>query len=220
MALLLAGAAAPATTHPAVQGERERLAADLHDGASQLFVAIGLLARRQAETLPAGSEERTWALRVAQLADQGSREIDQAIRGLTAAPTTHRELAEALVALGDSISFDSGIAVCVRVEGQREDVRPEVHQALYRVAHQALINAWRHADCGRIDVTVAAGPNGTALRVADDGRGVSADRAPTGRLHMGVAGMHRTVAEVGGTVAIAPGEDGGLVVEAAIETAC
>ncbi|HEX9887986.1 MAG TPA: GAF domain-containing protein [Nitriliruptorales bacterium] len=66
----------------ALAAERSRIAADLHDSVGQLFVAVGLMARRSMEQLPPASPWGERLDQVAELADRGKQEVTHAIRAL------------------------------------------------------------------------------------------------------------------------------------------
>jgi signal transduction histidine kinase len=183
-----------------------------------VFVAIGLLAHRHAEQLPAGSPERTAILRLAELADQGRLELEKAVSGVAFASPTDG-LGDALAALAEWVGRDSGIAVTTRVDGVADAAPQCVQQALFRVAHQAVMNAWRHAGCTRIDVRIGIGTVCTTLRVSDDGCGARPVSVTAAGTRLGIAGMHRTVAGVGGSVRITAGDSGGWIVDAVVPTA-
>jgi len=206
-------AMAEADQERAVAAERERLAVDLHDTAGQLFVALGLLARRQAEELPTGSPWTRRTLRLAELADRGKLEIDQAVRALTFVPARRRGLPAALRAMARSFHVDSGIDAEVRVDGRPYRLSPKVERALYRVTHEAFTNAWRHARCSVIRAHLAYSAGEVVLRVVDDGVGLGL-RHPEEGVHVGIGGMRRVMTEVGGTVRVRNGRPRGVVVEA------
>lgn len=198
----------------AVAADRDRMADDLHDTAGQVFVAIGLLARRQAGRLLEGSEEAATVLRLAELADGGKWEIEQAIRALTFVPASRRHVVASIRALARSVQTDSGIEVHVDVVGRAVRLGARTERAVYRVFHQALTNAWRHACCRSVNVTVLFGESEVRLLVVDDGIGLVG--VVDEGLHLGVAGMRRAAAAVGGTIDIRNGQDGGVVVEARV----
>jgi signal transduction histidine kinase len=199
----------------AVVGERDRMAADLHDTAGQIFVAVGLLARRQMEELPADSPWRARVARLAELADQGKWEIEQAVRALSFVPATRRGLLPSLRALARSIEADSAISVTVESVGTASPVGPRLERALFRVAHQALTNAWRHARCAFVRVTLTFDSAGVVLRVVDDGVGIGLRHVDEG-VHVGIDGMRRAMTEVGGTLRVRNAPARGLIVEARI----
>jgi signal transduction histidine kinase len=202
----------------AVTAERGRIAADLHDTAGQNFVAIGLMARREAEHLPSDSPWRERFLRLAELADTGKWEIDRAVQALAFFPAARRGLASSLRSLARSFQSDSGIDALVEIKGQVARLSAQCERALYRVAHEALTNAWKHARCSTIRLELSFDDGRVALRVSDDGvgRGTAAQRA---RTRTGIASMRRAMSEVGGRLRISPVKPHGTVVEARIERA-
>ena len=197
----------------AVAADRERMADDLHDTAGQVFVAIGLLARRQANALSESTPEAKTLLRLADLADGGKWEIEQAVRALTFVPAPRRGFVPSIRALAASVQADSGIHVSVEVVGEPVRLDPKIERALYRVFHQAITNAWRHAQCRAVRAVVRYTDRGVRLSVRDDGVGLTA-RPQDDRSHMGLAAMRRAVADVGGTVHICNADPTGVLVDA------
>lgn len=192
----------------AIENERDRMAADLHDTAGQLFVALGLLAGRLQEQLPDDSPLVDQARRVVQLADRGKKQIDQAVRALTFLPAAQRGVVPAVRALARAVAIDSGLRVSVNVHGRVERMPARAEQALYRVAHEALTNAWRHAHGREVHVELTFGADDVRLRVADDGVGLEHSTSGDG-LHVGILSMQRTMCEAGGTLQFACADAGG-----------
>jgi signal transduction histidine kinase len=201
----------------AVADERERIASDLHDSVEQIFVAQGLLARRHLEELSADSPWAARLRRLAELADQGQWEIERTVRALAFVPTGRRSLPSSLRALARSIEADSGIAIIVEATGAPRQVTAEVERALYRVAHEALTNAWRHARCAVIRLELLFDDAGVLLRIVDDGVGLSARHRYDG-VHVGVDGMRRAVGLVGGSLRVRHARSRGVVVEARVSS--
>ena len=194
----------------ALAAERDRIRADLHDTAGQMFVALGLLGARHVEELEPGSEAAARAERLVELASQGKWAIDQAIRALAFVPTSDRGLVASLHALARSVESDSGITIGTTVRRIR-DLDEQVELALYRVAAEALMNAWRHGDARSITVDLDERDGNVVLTVADDGVGFSGSERRDGS-HRGILGMRRVMATVGGCVRIHDGESGGAIV--------
>ena len=199
----------------AVTAERGRIAADLHDTAGQTFVAIDLMARRDAEQLPNGSPWRDRFLRLAELAESGKWEIDRAVQALSLFPAARRGLAASLRSLARSFQNDSGIDVIVDVEGAPARIAPRLERAVYRVAHEALTNAWKHARCSTIKVELTFTSSEVMLKVIDDGvgRGTPARRAQT---RTGISSMRRAMTEVSGRLRISDVRPHGTCVEARV----
>jgi signal transduction histidine kinase len=192
--------------------ERDRIAADLHDTAGQLFVAIQLLARREAEKLSPDSHWAERFVRLAELADQGKWEIDQAIDALAFFPAAHRGLVPAIKSLVTAFRADSGLDVIVDVSGRPARLSPKAERALYRVVHESLANAWRHARCSVVRVALTFEKTAVLLSVTDDGMGLTASIPDRGRV--GTNSMRRAVTAVGGTFRVRNALPRGVVVEA------
>ena len=188
-----------ASRERAVAAERERIAADLHDTVGQQFVALGLMANRLVEQLPSTSP---WATRVGRLADMasgGKFEIDQAIRALTFVPAARRGLVPAVRGLSRVVALDSGLDIIVDVRGRPVRLTAPAERALYRVVHEALTNAWRHARCSTVRVSVVFSSDEVSVAVRDDGVGL-ARLNDDDRSGKGLWSMRRTMAAVEGSL--------------------
>lgn len=196
----------------ALADERERIAADLHDTAGQLLVAIGLLGRRAADRLPRNADQGRELARIAELADSGKWEIDQAVRALTHVPAGDHGLREALADLAQHFQDDSGIQVLVEVRGTERRLSAPRERALYRVAHEALSNAWRHARAAAVRVCLEFGDE-VRLTVADDGVGLAPGRHQPG---VGLLTVRRALEQAGGVVVVTDTEPHGVLVDARV----
>jgi signal transduction histidine kinase len=198
-----------------LEEDRMRMARDLHDTVGQTLVAMDLLAGALADSLVSGSSEEAQAARLSELAAEGKASIDDAVRALAFVPTGDRDLGASLEALASTVEEDSGIAVSVTITGDLLLLPVPVEQALYRVAHGALANAWRHARCRRIEVELFVGSSEVSLRVADDGVGIE-PRSPGDRRGTGLPSMKGAMEEVSGTLEVHHRQPTGLVVEARV----
>lgn len=155
----------------AVATVRDVMVGDLHDSIGQYFTAVGLLARSDSERLPDDSRLSQGLQKIARLADGGKWEVDQAVRALAYVPGGDRPLNAALVDLACSFQDDSGIRVLVDVDPVAEELSEDVARVLYRVAHESLVNSWRHGRCTIVRLAVEASEAHVELRVRDDGVG-------------------------------------------------
>ena len=197
----------------AVAEERGRIAADLHDTAGQIFVAISLLAHHQGEQLPPDSPWSGKFRRLAELAERGKWEINQAVQALAFFPAGRRGIVPSLKSLTRSFESDSGIQVLLDVTGSTIRLSPRIERALYRVAHEALTNAWRHARCSTIRLELAFDRPQTSMVIVDDGTGVRPDQEGP---RVGIANMRRAMDEVDGSLRIKNVKPHGLRVEASV----
>ncbi|MCU1461734.1 MAG: two-component sensor histidine kinase [Acidimicrobiales bacterium] len=199
----------------AIENERDRMAADLHDTAGQLFIAVGLLAGRLQEQLEHDPSLAAQACRLVELAGRGKHQIDEAILALSFLPAAQRGMAPSIRALARSVAADSGITIKVAVHGRAVRMPGRVEQALYRVAHEALMNAWRHSRGTAVHIHLRFGEDHVSLRVSDDGVGLA--ESPNGDgLHVGILGMRRVIAAAGGSVRVESASPCGVLVEACV----
>lgn len=185
--------------------ERRRLERDLHDGAQQRLVSLGVQLRRLQLSLPSGAEVLSPA-------------IDQAVGEVSATIGDLRQIAAGV----RPARLDDGLAAALRdlaqsapvpvdVEAPRERVAASVEAAAYFIACEALTNAVKHGAPTKVAVR-AVRENGTLhVSVADDGVG-----GATVRRGSGLAGMRDRVAAHGGTFEVVSPRGRGTRVEVAI----
>jgi len=199
----------------AIASERDRIAADLHDTVGQVFIAVGMIARRAQARLPRDSPWRAEFAQVGQLAEGGKWEIDQVVRAMAFVPSADRRLPQALRELAESMEAESGIQVLVEVAGDAGRMTTAIERALYRLAHEALTNAWRHARCAMIRMELATSEVEVRLSVRDDGVGLGPStvaRTPG----VGLISMRRVIKDVGGSLRIANAVSRGTLVQAVV----
>jgi two-component system, NarL family, sensor kinase len=184
----------------AEQGERRRLAEELHDHALQTLLVAGQELDELAEDHP--------EIDLAPL-DAAVRGTVRELRGVVASlhPYVLDEagLAVALRRLAERIGEQSGLAITVHVP---DDLPAGPHdRLLHGVARELLTNVVKHAGATRAEVTLADDGPDRRLEVCDDGRGldpaVLGDRLAEG--HIGLASTRARVEGVGGTLEIRPG---------------
>jgi signal transduction histidine kinase len=182
--------------------ERRRLERDLHDGAQQRLVSIGLALRHIQGQLPTASPQ----------ADELNATVDEVLVAIEEL----RELARGVrpAGLDDGLSpalreLASRSPLPIRVSATEERFEDRLETAAYFVASEALANAAKHA--GASEVSVSAGRlNGSlVLRVRDDGRGGALPAAGSG-----LAGISDRVAALGGTLTVDSPPGRGTVVTA------
>lgn len=185
--------------------ERNRIAREIHDTLAQSLAAIALRLEAADALLEAGAPPEQARASVAQALDLARRSLEEARRSvldLRAAPLEGRGLADAL---RDLVAATAGPAGLVTIVGDDGDLPPRVAVGLYRVAQEALANAERHAEAGRIELSLTIGPGRATLSVADDGRGYDPGQTPPG--HFGLIGMAERARLLGGELRVesAPG---------------
>src|SRR5882757_8273264 len=189
--------------------ERVRVARELHDTLLQSFQ--GLLLRFQTayalfDTRPAEAKD-VLGNSIDQTA-QAITEGREAVQGLRASTVESNDLAQAITTLGEQLAAEAGsatsVGMFVEVEGTPWNLHPIVRDEIYRVASEALRNAFRHAQAKQIEVEFRYDERQLRLRVRDDGKGMDATfLAAEGRAgHFGLHGMRERAKLMGGKLTV------------------
>jgi signal transduction histidine kinase len=110
----------------------------------------------------------------------------------------------------------AGLAVEVKVEGERPQLPAALDLSAYRIVQEALTNTLKHADARHAWVDVRYGPAQLDVTVRDDGVGATANGAGSGR---GLVGMRERVELFGGRLDAGPRAEGGYAVTARLPLA-
>jgi signal transduction histidine kinase/ligand-binding sensor domain-containing protein len=205
--------------------ERVRVARELHDTLLQSFQ--GLLLRFQTayalfDTRPAEAKD-VLGSSIDQTA-QAITEGREAVQGLRASTVEGNDLAQAITTLGEQLAAEAGatsVGMFVEVEGTPWDLHPIVRDEIYRVASEALRNAFRHARAKQIEVEFRYDERQLRLRVRDDGKGIDAKfLAAEGRAgHFGLHGMRERAKLMGGRLTVWTAVESGTEIELIIPAA-
>ena len=184
--------------------ERTRIARDLHDTLLQSFQGLLLKFHSVSYMLPDRPAEAAKTLENA--IEQARRAITEgrdAVQGLRSSAGITDDLAHAITTLGNDLVTDhagpDGLDFQVHVEGAQRELAPLLRDEVYRIAAEALRNAFRHAHAKRIEVEIRYDPRQLRMRVRDNGKGVDPKfLAEGGRAgHFGLPGMHERAKLVG-----------------------
>jgi signal transduction histidine kinase len=182
--------------------ERTRIARELHDTLLQSFQALMLHFQTVNDLLPPGKAKEALE-KALDRADQAIVEGRDAIQNLRSSTTITNELAQALTKLGEEFAGthdgDRGAATFrVSIEGRPRELHPILRDDIYRIAREALRNAFRHAQASKIEADIAYSERLLRLRVRDDGKGVDPKLLDSGRDgHWGLPGMRERAQQIG-----------------------
>jgi signal transduction histidine kinase/ligand-binding sensor domain-containing protein len=184
--------------------ERTRIAREFHD--SLLQSLQGLMFRLQAvrQLLPSQPDNAANVLdRAMERGDEAITEGREALGDLRD-PNNGADLVEALQALGQQLYSDLSAGkhpqFRVLVEGRARTLNPLVRDETYRIAREALRNAFRHARAKAIEAEISYGTSNFLLRVRDDGVGIEPQVLTGGgrQGHWGLRGMRERANAIGG----------------------
>jgi signal transduction histidine kinase len=206
--------------------ERTRIARELHDTLLQSFHGLLLRFQSASELFPTRPAEAKQTLDSAiEQAAQAITEGRDAVQGLRSSTVVTNDLALAINTLGEELAGGetnpNASAFHVGVEGTPRDLHPILRDEVYRIAGEAMRNAFRHAAAKRIEVEIRYDERQFRLRVRDDGKGIDPksldeDGRPG---HYGWRGMRERAKLLGGKLTVWSKVEAGTEVELRIPAA-
>ncbi|HEY6594595.1 MAG TPA: histidine kinase [Asanoa sp.] len=185
--------------------ERRRLERDLHDGAQQRLVSLGMSLRLAQRHLDDGTVDVDALL-------------DESVASLGTAVAELRQIAHGLrpSSLDDGLgpalsSLASKAPIPVSLEISSDPLPDDVATTAYYVASEAMANAVKHARPASIDLRVVRADGHVTVRVCDDGLGGACVRPGAG-----LAGIADRVAAAGGLLSLDSPLGRGTVVQAVL----
>jgi two-component system, NarL family, sensor histidine kinase UhpB len=165
----------------AQEGERLRIAQELHDEVGQKLTAVVLQldGLSRSETDPALGEAR-------EQVRESLEDVRLIARGLRPEALDDLGLTSALVALTNSLARAGDITIERRIDRSLPSLHPDVELVVYRIAQAALTNVLRHSGCSRAGLILRQGEEALQLEITDSGRGFDPARAREGS---GIRGM-------------------------------
>ena len=203
--------------------ERTRIARELHDTLLQSFQGLLLRFQSVSNVLPADPHEAKQRLDFAlNQAAEAITEGRDAVQGLRSSAIETNDLANGIIAIGGELTSDASAldspAIDVEVEGAPRNLNAIVRDEAYRIAGEALRNAFRHARARRITVELRYDKRQFRLRVRDDGKGLDEQtlRGAAAAGHFGLPGMRERAENVGGRLEVRTRLESGTEVELSI----
>jgi nitrate/nitrite-specific signal transduction histidine kinase len=192
----------------AVMEERQRLARELHDSATQSLYSLMLFTEAAREWVAAGELElvQSHLERVGETAHQALKDMRLLVYELRPAVLESEGLIGALQRRLSAVEKRSGVDASFVVECPIE-LAATIEEAFYHIAKEALNNALKHAQASVVTIYLRAVDESVELEVIDNGKGFDFD-AVKDRGGMGLNTMRERMEKIGGslTVASAPGE--------------
>jgi signal transduction histidine kinase len=182
----------------AVDQERRRIERDIHDGIQQQVVALAILLARVDRERDA--QERQELLERSRTMTQQVLDELRAVSLRTFPASLDRDgLVSALEALCDRTTVPTDLLLTAVPEsdpGTRTATPQAAETAAYFVASEAVTNALKHADCGRLRLEVTQSAAELRISIEDDGTGGADPGGP------GLAGIRSRVASQGGRLEV------------------
>ena len=197
--------------------ERERIARDLHDTLLQGFVSAYMQLDVANDRLAADSPAKPLVQHVLDLMKQVSEEGRSAIRSLRSPHPASDGLEEKLSGIREEFPLQEQVEFRVIVEGTPSALLPFIREEVYRIAREAVINAFRHSGASSIEVEIKYAARSLRIIVRDNGCGVDSEMLQTGREgHWGLSNMRERAEKIGAKFAVLSRAGAGTEVELSV----
>lgn len=196
--------------------ERRRLGHDLHDSVCQHFTGTALAAQvLRAKLATKLSEDAADAGKLVGLIEEGIDLTRSLARGLFSPDLERGGLAVALEGLAHNTQERTGITCEFQHndESRLQSCDPAVLTQFYRIAQEAVTNAAKHAQPGRIVIELDAADGEIRLNIFDDGVGLGAASETSG---LGLKMMRHGADLIGANFSAARREPAGTIVSCAL----
>ena len=202
--------------------ERERIARELHDTLLQSFQGLMMKLYTLTYVLDRPIEARE---KLDGLLEEGQQAINEgrdAVRGMRLSTVITNDLANALSTVGGRLASEQDsqrpVDFRVVVEGKSRDLHPILRDEAYRIAGEAMRNAFRHSGARRIAVEICYDDRQLRVRVLDDGKGIDPKVLDSGARegHYGLPGMQERAKLAGGKLTVRSKLDSGTEIELTI----
>jgi signal transduction histidine kinase len=188
--------------------ERTRIARELHDTLLQSFQGVLFQLNAVSSMLQDRPETKKTLEDAIKQARSAIIEGRDAVQDLRSSILVTNDLASTIRTIGEELraspNGQNHPDFRVQVEGTARDLVPLLRDEVFRIAGEAVRNAFRHASAMQIDVAIHFDDGEFRLHVRDDGKGIDAKiLAEDGRSgHFGLRGMQERANLAGGKLAI------------------
>jgi signal transduction histidine kinase len=189
----------------------------LHDGLCQHLAGIELMSQVLEQKL--ATKSKTDAARIGEISKHVRDAIGQTrslARGLSPVTLESEGLASALQELAATTEKMFGITCRVAAAESGDVHAAAVETHLYRIAQEAVSNAFKHGKAREIVIQLEALPEAMVLSVTDDGSGIP--EPPPRNRGMGLRIMDYRASMIGGALSIRRNPNGGTTVRCSVPT--
>jgi PAS domain S-box-containing protein len=191
--------------------EKRRIGQDLHDGLGQYLTGVSFMAKvLQQKLADKGLPEAADAQKISELVNKTVSQTRDLARGLCPVELETNGLQAALLELAASVDklFDASCTLECNHPVLIYDTAAGIH--LYRIAQEAVNNAFKHGKASQIVVGLAAGEGTIILTVRDNGCGLP--KGLTKSKGMGLRVMNYRAGMIGASVTLQGAPGGGTLV--------
>ncbi len=192
------------------EGERKRIAHELHDSIGQHLVLIRNLAMLSSLEKGSGTDGHVDA--IAEQAMVAIKEVEAISYDLRPYQLDRLGLTKAVLSSIQTFERSSSMVVRCSVHNIDDFFPKDMEINFYRIVQEALGNILRHAEATEASVTVVRSEHWLRLTIRDNGRGFPSTSAEAQGSGLGLVGIQERAEALGGRAAIESAPSAGTLV--------
>jgi signal transduction histidine kinase len=197
----------------AAEGERTRIAREIHDGIAQMVYMLSLSLETAVDRVGGDPEEQRRRLKdLTGLAKNALWEVRQYIFDLQPLLVGDAGLVGAVQGQVKEFQAVSELPVELRISGTPHRLPLETSAAMYRIVQEGLGNIFRHAQATQVHIDLAFADHTVTLAIEDNGIGMD-EKTPGDRVGFGMDNLRRRVDDLGGDVELTSAPGAGTRIE-------
>jgi signal transduction histidine kinase len=197
--------------------ERMRVAQELHDTLLQGVISASMQLDVAVDHLPADSPVQPALRHILQIMGQVIEEGRTTLRGLRSSTENAHDMEVAFLRIPEDLGASQKLAYHVLVEGTPLPLQAIIHDEVYSIGREAIVNAFRHSGASNIEVELEYTASRMRVLVRDDGCGIKPEVLRSGRDgHWGLSGMRERAERIGAKFKVMSGPDAGTEVELSV----
>lgn len=181
--------------------ERNRVAREIHDGLAQSVAGVLMKTETAIRLFDAQPQQaKQWLVECRNKLRESLKEIRYSITALRPSPAVQAGLIPALEKRVNDHRAETGQEAVIQVKGVPFSLPPQVEEGIYKVCHEALNNAAKHAQAKKVRVILRYMEPEVWLVVQDDGIGFSLGQAVAeaeANNRYGITGMNERAQQLG-----------------------
>jgi signal transduction histidine kinase len=184
----------------AAEGERTRIAREIHDGIAQMVYMLSLSLETAVDRVGSDPDEQRRRLKdLTALAKNALWEVRQYIFDLRPLLSGQEGLVGAVQGQVKEFQTVSELPVELHVTGTPSMLPIDTSASMYRIVQEGLGNIFRHAQATQVRIDLAFTDHTVALAIEDNGIGID-PKGPGERVGFGMDNLRKRVDDLGGTV--------------------
>ncbi len=203
------------------EGERKRLARELHDGLGQNLIALKIYFTQLEQKIPKNLIElQELSKKIFKFIDTIIEEIRRMSRGLSPYLLEELGLSASLKHLTNELSH-SNISITAEIDDIEALLGNESKIIIYRIVQEAFSNIAHHSNATHVNLSLKKDNNQIIVKITDDGKGFDAtnlykDSFETKRL--GIISMEERAGMIGARLGITSREGYGTTITLTLNT--